>query len=54
MNRNEISESGPGWAVTDFGGNVKPGRWASQEDAEEYGLFRRYLLSGYDVVKVES
>lgn len=54
MNRNEISETGPGWAVTGYDGNVKPGRWISDDDALEYGLAGRYLLSGYDVVKVEA
>lgn len=52
--RNEISEYGPGWAVTNDDGKVKPGRWATEVDAVEYGLAGRYLLSGFEVVKVES
>lgn len=52
--RNEISEYGPGWAVTDDDGNVKPGRWATDEDAVDYGLCGRYLFSGFEVIKVES
>lgn len=50
----EVSESGPGWAVTDYDGNVKPGRWANKIAAWDYGLSGRYLLSGFEVVKVES
>lgn len=39
MNKNEIAQSGPGWAALDYDGNVKPGR---------------YLLSGCEVAKVEA
>lgn len=50
--RNEISETGPGWAVLSWDDVPKPGRWATKADAEEYGLGGRYLLSGYGVIKV--
>lgn len=50
----ETSEFGPGWAVTDYDGNVKPGRWDNEGDAVEYGLCGRYLLSGFEVVRVEA
>lgn len=53
-NKNEISQSGPGWAVLDYDGNVKPGRWSSKADAEEFGLLGRYLLSGFEVAKVKA
>jgi len=50
----EISEFGPGWAITDYEGEVKPGRWATFDDAWEFGACGRYLLSGLDAIKVDA
>lgn len=47
-----ISLHGPGWAVTDDLGDPLPGRWATEAEADERGLFGAYLLSGRDVVEV--
>lgn len=53
-NHGELSETGPGWAVTDYNGNVKPGRWSTYEAAWGFGMAGRYLLSGDNAVRVES
>lgn len=45
---------GPGFAVKDYDGEVRPGRWATEEDAIEHGLAGMYLLSGAEVVEVQS
>lgn len=52
--RKAISLTGAGWAVLDDDLNVRPGRWATFEDAEDYGLSGKYLLLGNWVVEVNS
>jgi hypothetical protein len=53
LRRGMISETGPGWAVTDVYGNPRPGRWATRDEAHEQGYLGVYLVSGYSVVYVE-
>jgi len=53
LRRGMIAEDGPGWAVTDWQGFPLPGRWADEATAREQGLLGVYLLSGYDVAKVQ-
>lgn len=50
--RGAVTVTGPGWAVTNYDGTLKPGRWDTEEDAIEHGLCGVYLLSGADVVHV--
>lgn len=53
-NHFEVSEYGPGWAVADYDGNIKPGRWITADDAWEFGACGRYLLSGFEVVRMDA
>lgn len=39
------------WAVRDHDGDLLPGRWATEEEATEYGLCGKYLLSGAEVTE---
>lgn len=54
LRRGMTTEAGPGWAVTDEDGTVKPGRWATEGEARDNGLAGIYLLSGVDVVEVSA
>lgn len=54
LRRGMIAADGPGWAVTDWEGDPLPGRWATEKEADEHGLYGVYLLSGYSVEWVAS
>ena len=54
LERGMISEAGRGWAVTDYDGNPKRGRWETEEEAIDNGLAGLYLLSGCEVVRVDA
>lgn len=49
----QISMIGPGYAITDVDGLVLMGRWQTARDAIEMGLYRKWLLSGVDVIKYD-